>query len=78
MLKKMIMIAVLIAAMVFVWIGPAGAKNYSTCDFQQGTTTCTDVHGSDGSFDTHHGQVNSSGQDTGGGDCKVTGPTHSC
>jgi hypothetical protein len=58
--------------------GAAIAKNESSCTFQQGTTTCTTVHGSDGSTDTHHGNVDSSGVGTGGGSCKVTGPEHTC
>jgi hypothetical protein len=57
---------------------PAAAVNESSCTFEKGTTTCTDVHGSKGSFDSHHGQVDSSGNDTGGGSCKVTGSDHTC
>jgi hypothetical protein len=67
-----------VAALALAGSGPALGVNSSSCTFERGTTTCTTVHGSFGSFDTHHGNVGSSGKDTGGGNCKVTGPDHTC
>jgi hypothetical protein len=54
------------------------ATNSSSCTFEKGTTVCTTTHGSHGSTDSHHGNVGSSGEDLGGGPCKVTGPDHTC
>jgi hypothetical protein len=54
------------------------AKVGCTTDFSRGTTTTTCTKGSDGSFSSHHGSSGSNGKSTGSGDCKVTGPTHSC
>jgi hypothetical protein len=60
--------------------GTAVAKNTSSCTFEQGTTTCTTTQGSHGSTETHHGNVGSSGANTGGGPCKSTGSeqTNTC
>jgi hypothetical protein len=70
--------SMLVAALSLAGAAPALATNSSECTFEKGTTTCTEVHGSHGEFDTHHGNVGSSGSDTGGGECKVTGPDHTC
>jgi hypothetical protein len=70
--------SMIVAAFSLAGSAPAMAVNSSTCTFEKGTTTCTDVHGSHGSTDTHHGNVDSSGLDTGGGPCKVTGSDHTC
>jgi hypothetical protein len=74
-ITSLVAVAILVLALA---VGPAFAKNTSSCEFERGTTTCTTVHGSMGSTDTHQGQVNSSGKDRGGGECKVTGSTHTC
>ena len=71
-------IVVVAAILVLALAVPAFAKNTSNCSFEKGTTTCTTVHGSKGSTDTHHGQIDRSGKDTGGGECKVTGSDHTC
>ena len=74
----MLTVAVMFAVAMVIAAPLAFAVNSSSCDFSRGTTTCTTVHGSHGSTDTHHGQTNSSGADTGGGTCKVTGRNHTC
>ena len=80
---KRIVLMLTVAAMLVVAMSMAApsafAKNTSSCDFERGTTTCTTVHGSKGSQDSHHGQIGSSGSDTEPtGECKVTGRTHTC
>ena len=73
-MKILVVAAILVLALAV----PAFATNSSSCTFEKGTTTCTTVHGSKGSTDTHNGQIGSNGKDTGGGECKVTGSDHTC
>ncbi len=82
-MKRIIMMLTVAAMLVVALIvtAPLGfAKVGSSCTFEKGTTTCTTVHGSDGSVDSHHGQKDSSGSGTDPTipECKVTGPTHTC
>jgi hypothetical protein len=76
---RLLLVAAVAAAMAIPG-SPVAAKNTSSCTFEQGTTTCTTVQGSHGSTDTHHGNTDSSGVDTGGGPCKATGSeqTNTC
>ena len=74
-LSRIILSGVFVTGMTFGMAGVASAKNTSSCDFYQGTTTCTTTHGSHGSTDEHHGQIDSNGLDLGGGPCKATGST---
>jgi hypothetical protein len=76
--RRFAAVSVAASALALAGSGSALATNSSSCDFEKGTTVCTTTHGSHGSTDTHHGNVDSSGQDTGGGPCKVTGPDHTC
>jgi hypothetical protein len=76
--RRFVAVSVVASALALAGGGSALATNSSSCTFDRGTTECTDVHGSHGSTDTHHGNVDSSGKDTGGGDCKVTGSDHTC
>ena len=79
---KRIIMMLTVAAMLVVALSVtapmAFAKNTETCDFDKGKTTCTTVHGSHGSTDTHQGSPDSNGKDRGGGPCKVTGSDHTC
>jgi hypothetical protein len=76
--RKFAAVSLAVAALALTGASTASAVNSSSCTFEKGTTTCTDVHGSHGSTDTHHGNIGSSGKDTGGGSCKVTGSDHTC
>jgi hypothetical protein len=81
---KRIILMLTVAAMLVVALAITAPMAFATvgsdCTFKQGTTTCTTVHGSDGSVDSHHGQKDSSGTGTDPTipSCKVTGPTHTC
>jgi hypothetical protein len=76
--RRFAAVSVVASALALAGGGSALAKNTSTCVFEQGTTVCTEVHGSHGSTDSHHGNVGSNGNDLGGGPCKVTGSDHTC
>ena len=71
-IAKLLVAALLVLALA----APAFAVNTSTSDFSKGTCTEETIHGSHGSFETHHGQCESSGNETGSGTGKVTGPNH--
>ena len=74
---SLLIAALMLALTMSFGAGAALAVNSGpTCTFEKGTTTCTTIHGSHGSTDTHNGQVGSSGKDTGGGSGKVTGSGH--
>jgi hypothetical protein len=77
-MKRIVLATATALTLLVVPATSASAKVSSGCTFYRGTTTCTDVQGSHGSFDTHHGNTDSNGNDTGGGTCKVTGPDHTC
>jgi hypothetical protein len=71
-----LLVTALVMALMMALGGMAFAVNSSSCTFEKGTTTCTTIHGSHGSTDTHNGQVGSNGKDTGGSTGKVTGSDH--
>ena len=76
-IQTLIMAALLALTLSLGAALPAFAVNSGpSCTFEKGTTTCTTIHGSHGSTETHNGQVGSSGKDTGGGSGKVTGSGH--
>jgi hypothetical protein len=76
-IQMLIMAALLALTLSLTAALPAFAVNSGpTCTFEKGTTTCTTIHGSHGSTDTHNGQVGSNGKDTGGGSGKVTESDH--
>ena len=78
MRKRITLLATaLVMALMMSLGGMAFAVNSGPdCTFSKGTTTCTTIHGSHGSTDTHNGQVGSNGKDTGGSTGKVTGSEH--
>ena len=75
---RMFLLAAVVAA-VMAFAGSASAVNSSSCTFEKGTTTCTDVHGSHGSTSEHQGSPGSNGVSKNPPtDCKVTGSDHTC
>ena len=79
MRKRITLLATaLVMALMMSLGGMAFAVNSGPddCTFSKGTTTCTTIHGSHGSTDTHNGQVGSNGKDTGSNSGKVTGSDH--
>ena len=76
----MLTVAAFLVAAMALTAPMAFAKVGSSCTFEKGTTSCSTVHGSDGSVDSHHGSTDSSGSGTDPTipSCKVTGPTHTC
>jgi hypothetical protein len=77
-LRRFVATSALVASLSMAGAVPALAVNSSSCTFEKGQTICTDTQGSHGTFDSHHGSAGSSGSDTGGGSCKVTGSDHTC
>jgi hypothetical protein len=77
-MRKLLVAAV--TAALFALPGSASAVNSGpTCTFEKGTTTCTTVHGSQGSTSEHQGSTDSSGTSKNPpGECKVTGSDHTC
>jgi hypothetical protein len=76
--RKFAAASMIVASLALAGSSTALGVNSSSCVFEKGTTVCTETHGSHGSTDTHQGNVESSGKDRGGGDCKVTGSSHTC
>ena len=61
--------------------GAASAKNFETCTFEKGTTTCTTVKGSHATESEHQGSPDSSGTSKNPDrPCKFTGSeqTNTC
>ena len=71
-----LLIAALSLALTLSVGGAAFAVNTTSSDFERGTCTEETIHGSHGTFETHHGQCESSGKETGSGSGKVTGSSH--
>ena len=77
-LRRFAATSALVACLSLAGAAPALAVKSSSCTFEKGQTVCTEIQGSHGSTDSHHGNVGSNGSDTGGGACKVTGSDHTC
>jgi hypothetical protein len=77
-ITMLVMAALLALTMALGGAGAAFAKVGFTTDFERVQTTETCVKGSHGPTATHQRAPDGSVKDRGGGDCKVTGSTHTC